>query len=91
MSTNSDAAAATNWLAADVNHNLVANAASYNFGANDLYSDHGSSGAAYHHNVVAGVGGISAKKKAFEIGDIFARDSHIPLHQRTPRRPPRRV
>ncbi len=59
LTTNSDAEPATNWLAADVHHNLVARAASYRggYGANGLYSDHGTSGARFHHNVVAGVGG----------------------------------
>ena len=57
LSTNSDAKPATNWLAADVHHNLVARAASYAYGANGLYSDHGTSGVSFHHNVVAGVGG----------------------------------
>lgn len=57
ISTNSDATPATNWLAASVHHNLISNAASYNYGANGLYSDHGTSGPAFFSNVVVGMGG----------------------------------
>ena len=57
ISTNSDAKPATNWMAVDVHHNLIARAQSYSYGANGLYSDHGTSGAAFHHNVVSSMGG----------------------------------
>jgi len=57
LSTDSDAKPGTNWLAAEVHHNLIARAASYNYGANGLYSDHGTSGVNFFMNVVADVGG----------------------------------
>jgi len=57
INSNSDSLPRTNWLAVDVHHNLIRNAASYGYGANGLYTDHGTSGAYLHHNVISGVGG----------------------------------
>ena len=57
VSTDSDAQPSTNWLAADVHHNLITRASSYHYGANGLYSDHGTSGTNFYSNVVAGKGG----------------------------------
>jgi hypothetical protein len=57
INANSDARPATNWLAADVHHNLIERSASYNYGSNGVYSDHGTSGAYVHHNVITGLGG----------------------------------
>ena len=57
INANSDAKPATNWLATDVHHNLIERGASYDYGCNGIYTDHGTSGASVHHNVVAALGG----------------------------------
>ena len=57
ISTNSDAKPSTNWLAAEVHHNLIVRGRAYNYGSNGLYNDHGTSGPAFHSNAVANVGG----------------------------------
>ena len=62
ISSMSDATPATNWLAADVHHNWISGARSYSggYGANGLYSDHGTSGVHFFSNIIEGVGGRCA-------------------------------
>ena len=60
LSSASDAAPATNWLAADVHHNVIANASCYGgggYGANGVYSDHATSGLAARANALLRLGG----------------------------------
>ena len=83
ISTNSDAKPATNWMAVEVHHNLIARAQSYNYGANGLYTDHGTSGADFHHNVVSGMGarGLSphAGNNISAVNNIFFNVSTQPF------------
>lgn len=62
ISTASDQTPATNWLAADVHDNWISGARNYagGYGANGLYTDHGTSGVLFRRNIVAGVGGRGA-------------------------------
>ena len=62
ISSASDKVAATNWLAADVHHNWISGARSYagGYGANGVYTDHGTSGARIYGNIVERVGGRGA-------------------------------
>ena len=60
ISSLSDLVRENNWLATDVHHNLVERAESYSpggYGANGLYSDHGTSGTVFRSNVLTGLGG----------------------------------
>lgn len=59
LSSASDKAPGSNWLAADVHHNWIWDGRSYpsGYGANGLYSDHGTSGVHFFSNIVASVGG----------------------------------
>jgi hypothetical protein len=62
VSSASDKKAATNWLAADVHDNWISGARNYEggYGANGLYSDHGTSGVRFFRNIVDAVGGRGA-------------------------------
>ena len=57
LSTNSDSKPSTNWLAAEVHHNLILRGFAYYYGANGLYNDHGTSGPLFRSNIVADLGG----------------------------------
>ena len=60
VSTGSDGAPATAWLAADIHHNLIANASCYSaggYGANGVYSDHATSGTTARANALVRLGG----------------------------------
>lgn len=59
ISSASDEDPSTNWLAADVHHNWISGARNYpgGYGANGLYTDHGTSGVHFFGNIVADLGG----------------------------------
>jgi hypothetical protein len=59
LSSASDEIAKTNWLAADVHHNWISGARNYpgGYGANGVYTDHGTSGARFFSNIIEGLGG----------------------------------
>jgi hypothetical protein len=74
ISSGSDNAPETNWLAADVHHNWISDARNFapgGYGANGLYSDHGTSGVHFFGNIVAGVGGRGASLHCGQ-GIVFA-------------------
>ena len=59
ISTGSDKVAATNWIAADVHNNWISRGRNYagGYGANGVYTDHGTSGVHFFSNILEGLGG----------------------------------